>query len=31
MSQGISKALMASGRVLKVLILLRLTLGKSRY
>ena len=31
MSQGISKALMASGRVLKVLILLHLTLGKSSY
>ena len=31
MSQGISIALMASGMVLKVLILLNLTLGKSRY
>ena len=31
MSQGISKALMACGRLLNVLILLRLILEKSRY
>ena len=31
MSQGISRALMASGSVLEVFILLRLTIEKSKY